>query len=76
MAPELLEAAVNLSECGAALRQIDVYALGLVLWECLTRCPEAVREDLPFKLPYESILGEAGELGWASLRYEYVELSE
>lgn len=40
MAPEVLEGAVNLRDCESALRQIDVYALGLVLWEVGTRCGE------------------------------------
>lgn len=40
MAPEVLEGAVNLRDCESALRQIDVYALGLVLWEVASRCAE------------------------------------
>ena len=38
MAPEILDGAVNLSDCAAALKQIDVYALGLLLWEVGTQC--------------------------------------
>lgn len=38
MAPEVLEGAVNLRDCESALKQIDVYALGLVLWELGSRC--------------------------------------
>lgn len=38
MAPEVLEGAVNLRDCESALKQIDVYAMGLVLWEIGTRC--------------------------------------
>uniref|UniRef100_A0A6A7GBD5 receptor protein serine/threonine kinase n=1 Tax=Hirondellea gigas TaxID=1518452 RepID=A0A6A7GBD5_9CRUS len=57
MAPELLEGAVNLSECEIALRQIDVYALGLVLWECITRCSDLLQEEQPYALPYAHILG-------------------
>ncbi|KAF2351604.1 Protein kinase domain [Trinorchestia longiramus] len=57
MAPELLEGAVNLSECEAALRQIDVYALALVLWECLSRCPDLTSSHQPYALPYQKELG-------------------
>ena len=57
MAPELLEGAVNLSECELALRQIDVYALGLVLWECVSRCRDVGQHDLPYSLPYQDMLG-------------------
>ncbi|XP_076437402.1 uncharacterized protein LOC143276663 [Babylonia areolata] len=38
MAPELLDGAVNLRDCEASLKQIDIYALGLVLWEIAMRC--------------------------------------
>lgn len=38
MAPEVLEGAVNLRDPETALKQIDVYALGLVIWEILSRC--------------------------------------
>lgn len=38
MAPELLDGAVNLRDCEASLKQIDVYAMGLVLWEIASRC--------------------------------------
>lgn len=58
MAPELLEGAVNLSECEMALRQIDVYALALVLWECYTRCSDIVQCQQPYRLPYQDMLGE------------------
>ncbi len=40
MAPEVLEGAVNLRDCEASLKQIDVYSLGLVLWEIASRCSE------------------------------------
>lgn len=40
MAPEVLEGAVNLRDCESALKQIDVYALGLVLWELGSRCSD------------------------------------
>ena len=40
MAPEVLEGAVNLKDCESALKQVDVYALGLVYWETFRRCPD------------------------------------
>ncbi len=40
MAPEVLEGAVNLRDCEASLKQIDVYSLGLVLWEIASRCSD------------------------------------
>jgi serine/threonine protein kinase len=40
MAPEVLEGAVNLRDCEASLKQIDVYALGLVIWEMSMRCSD------------------------------------
>lgn len=40
MAPEVLEGAVNLRDCEAALKQVDVYALGLLFWECFMRCAD------------------------------------
>lgn len=40
MAPEVLEGAVNLRDCEAALKQVDVYALGLLYWECFMRCTD------------------------------------
>ncbi|XP_018023554.1 uncharacterized protein LOC108679446 [Hyalella azteca] len=57
MAPELLEGAVNLTECEAALRQIDVYALALVLWECVTRCTHLSPTPPPYMLPFQRELG-------------------
>lgn len=38
MAPEVLGGAVNLRDCEAALKQVDVYSLGLLYWECFRRC--------------------------------------
>lgn len=40
MAPEVLDGAVNLRDCESSLKQIDVYALGLVLWEIASRCSD------------------------------------
>lgn len=40
MAPEVLEGAVNLRDCESALKQVDVYALGLLYWETFMRCAD------------------------------------
>ncbi|XP_060516578.1 activin receptor type-2A isoform X2 [Cylas formicarius] len=59
MAPEVLEGAVNLCDCGSALKQIDVYALGLVLWELGTRCVDTQNaEPSPYCPPFFKETGE------------------
>ncbi|CAL4115463.1 unnamed protein product, partial [Meganyctiphanes norvegica] len=59
MAPEVLEGAVNLRDCEAALKQIDIYALGLVLWECAARCHDLYQglQTPPYKLPFQAEIG-------------------
>uniref|UniRef100_A0A1I8NWV1 receptor protein serine/threonine kinase n=1 Tax=Stomoxys calcitrans TaxID=35570 RepID=A0A1I8NWV1_STOCA len=60
MAPELLEGAVNLRDCETSLKQMDVYALGLVLWEVATRCSDFYppgQPTPPYKAPYELEVG-------------------
>ncbi|XP_062135497.1 bone morphogenetic protein receptor type-2 [Drosophila sulfurigaster albostrigata] len=60
MAPELLEGAVNLRDCETSLKQMDVYALGLVLWEVATRCADFYAPGQmtpPYKAPYEQEVG-------------------
>ncbi|XP_016978796.1 bone morphogenetic protein receptor type-2 [Drosophila rhopaloa] len=60
MAPELLEGAVNLRDCETSLKQMDVYALGLVLWEVATRCSDFYapgQTTPPYKAPYEQEVG-------------------
>ncbi|KAG0710835.1 Bone morphogenetic protein receptor type-2 [Chionoecetes opilio] len=59
MAPEVLEGAVNLRDCEAALKQIDIYALGLVLWECAARCHELYQglQTPPYMLPFQAEIG-------------------
>lgn len=59
MAPEVLEGAVNLRDCESALKQIDVYSLGLVLWELGTRCTDMqVVEPQPYAPPFYKEVGE------------------
>ncbi|GFT27346.1 bone morphogenetic protein receptor type-2 [Nephila pilipes] len=59
MAPEILEGAVNLRDCESSLKQTDVYALGLVMWEVSSRCLDLYQglEVPPYKLPYEAEVG-------------------
>jgi hypothetical protein len=55
MAPEVLEGAVNLRDCESSLKQIDVYALGLVLWEIASRTHDLYNypNDVPpYALPF------------------------
>ncbi len=62
MAPEVLEGAVNLRDCETALKQIDIYSLGLVLWELCTRCEDwypAGCEPPPYASPYEAEIGKS-----------------
>lgn len=60
MAPEVLEGAVNLRDCEAALKQIDIYALGLVLWECAARCHDLYQglQTPPYMLPFQAEIGK------------------
>ena len=59
MAPEILEGAVNLRDCESAMKQIDVYALGLVLWETASRCTDLYQgiEVPAYKQPFEHEIG-------------------
>lgn len=62
MAPEVLEGAVNLRDCETALKQIDVYSIGLVIWELCTRCQDwysAVDGPPPYMAPYEAEIGKS-----------------
>lgn len=43
MAPEVLEGAINFQR--DAFLRIDMYALGLVLWELVSRCTASDRES-------------------------------
>ncbi|CAJ0943222.1 unnamed protein product, partial [Mesorhabditis belari] len=57
MAPEVLEGATEFS--AAAFRQMDVYALALVIWEVVSRTEVTPEEPLtPYKMPYEEEVGK------------------
>lgn len=59
MPPEVLEGAVNLRDCECALKQIDVYALGLVLWELGVRCTDMQNsEPAPYAPPFHKEVGD------------------
>lgn len=55
MAPEVLEGAINFQR--DAFLRIDMYALGLVLWELASRCKAADGEDPPGHLVQTSQTG-------------------
>ncbi|GFR65451.1 receptor protein serine/threonine kinase [Elysia marginata] len=59
MAPEVFDGAVNLRDCEASLKQIDVYALGLVLWELASRCMDLYQgAPMPdYQLPFQAETG-------------------
>ncbi|KXJ14825.1 bone morphogenetic protein receptor type-2 [Exaiptasia diaphana] len=59
MAPEVLDGAVNLQDIKGALKQIDIYAMALVLWEVAMRCEDIFgKGKVPeYKLPFEAELG-------------------
>lgn len=62
MAPEVLEGAVNLRDCETALKQIDIYSLGLVLWELCTRCEDwypSGHKPPAYASPYEAEIGKS-----------------
>ena len=54
MAPELLDGAVNLRDCEASLKQIDMYALGLVLWEISSRCIDLYQGTATVQFPCDA----------------------
>jgi len=64
MAPEVLDGAIQFNR--SAFLRIDVYALGLVIWELMTRCfgaseapPGSSPLLPPYKAPFEAELGKA-----------------
>lgn len=67
MAPELLEGAVNLKDCENALKQADIYALALILWE-VANCSTDVR--LTQSRPQEQSQGNEENRSSDSLQVE------
>lgn len=66
LAPELLDGAINLNDAESALKQADVYALGLIFWEVASRCTDLYQGiDVPsYQAPFqlETASGSNGEL--------------
>uniref|UniRef100_A0A671UC21 Serine/threonine-protein kinase receptor n=1 Tax=Sparus aurata TaxID=8175 RepID=A0A671UC21_SPAAU len=56
MAPEVLEGAINFQR--DAFLRIDMYALGLVLWELASRCKAADGPVDEYMLPFEEEIGQ------------------
>uniref|UniRef100_A0AAY4AH68 receptor protein serine/threonine kinase n=1 Tax=Denticeps clupeoides TaxID=299321 RepID=A0AAY4AH68_9TELE len=59
MSPEVLEGAVNLRDCEAALKQVDIYALGLLYWESFMRCSDLFPEEAvpEFQMAFQAEAG-------------------
>uniref|UniRef100_A0A3Q4IC75 receptor protein serine/threonine kinase n=1 Tax=Neolamprologus brichardi TaxID=32507 RepID=A0A3Q4IC75_NEOBR len=59
MSPEVLGGALNLRDCESALKQVDVYALGLLYWESFRRCSDLFAgEAVPeYQLAFQAELG-------------------
>ncbi|OAF69857.1 hypothetical protein A3Q56_02388 [Intoshia linei] len=62
MAPELFERALDLSDCITALKQVDIYALGMVLWEMSRMTVDIYDSGQPpkYRLPFEEETNKAG----------------
>ncbi|OQV17548.1 Bone morphogenetic protein receptor type-2 [Hypsibius exemplaris] len=59
MAPEVLEGSLNLRDSATALRQVDMYAFGLILWEMSMRCADLYRGGpvAEYQLPFQKETG-------------------
>ncbi|XP_067892271.1 bone morphogenetic protein receptor type-2 isoform X3 [Heterodontus francisci] len=59
MAPEVLEGAVNLRDCASALKQVDMYALGLIYWEIFMKCTDLFPgESVPdYQMAFQAEVG-------------------
>ncbi|VDP88061.1 unnamed protein product [Echinostoma caproni] len=61
MAPEVLDGAIQFSR--DAYLRIDVYAMGLVFWELMSRCTGTTKHPIqvnePYRAPFELELGPA-----------------
>uniref|UniRef100_A0A7N8Y757 Serine/threonine-protein kinase receptor n=1 Tax=Mastacembelus armatus TaxID=205130 RepID=A0A7N8Y757_9TELE len=56
MAPEVLEGAINFQR--DSFLRIDMYAMGLVLWELVSRCSETDGTVGEYMLPFEDEIGQ------------------
>uniref|UniRef100_A0A3Q1EF59 Serine/threonine-protein kinase receptor n=1 Tax=Acanthochromis polyacanthus TaxID=80966 RepID=A0A3Q1EF59_9TELE len=56
MAPEVLEGAINFQR--DSFLRIDMYAMGLVLWELVSRCSETDVTVGEYMLPFEDEIGQ------------------
>lgn len=56
MAPEVLEGAINFQR--DSFLRIDMYAMGLVLWELVSRCSEIDGTVGEYMLPFEDEIGQ------------------
>ncbi|CDQ63307.1 unnamed protein product [Oncorhynchus mykiss] len=56
MAPEVLEGAINFQR--DAFLRIDMYSMGLVLWELVSRCKAADGPVDEYMLPFEEEIGQ------------------
>ncbi|XP_069898536.1 activin receptor type-2B isoform X2 [Dipodomys merriami] len=56
LAPEVLEGAINFQR--DAFLRIDMYAMGLVLWELVSRCTAADGPVDEYMLPFEEEIGQ------------------
>ncbi|XP_027132280.1 activin receptor type-2B-like, partial [Larimichthys crocea] len=56
MAPEVLEGAINFQR--DAFLRIDMYAVGLVLWELVSRCKAVDGPVDEYMLPFEDEVGQ------------------
>ena len=59
LAPELLDGTLNVTDLENSLKQVDVYALGLLFWEASRRCRDLYQGvAVPqFELAYEKEMG-------------------
>ncbi|KAL0966923.1 hypothetical protein UPYG_G00302310 [Umbra pygmaea] len=61
MAPEVLEGAINFQR--DSFLRIDMYAMGLVLWELVSRCSDTPGLVGEYMLPFEEEIGQRPSLG-------------
>ncbi|CAB1326829.1 unnamed protein product [Coregonus sp. 'balchen'] len=61
MAPEVLEGAINFQR--DSFLRIDMYAMGLVLWELVSRCIATDGAVGEYMLPFEEEIGQHTSLG-------------